>query len=303
MKIISSNVWGIGNTTCLTNILKNQKIISRLVPENEESFFVCLQEAWGGKLNPVSHRIYSICKKIEKNTDNRGILLLNAIIGHIFIIVIPLLLSFLYYTSMFGNSIFDSKTDLLPLLSDWDHTGVDISLPQNSHKFIDSGLFIYTNRKIRKSIFVPYDHSSGTDIVSNKGFLAIWTDHMILINTHLQNSDDLLCVKSTHANQLQQLNQFLIKIKLQETDVNEILLVGDFNYTDSFFLEKFFCMQKISSTESTTHYNECLDHIFYWNRHNHTPLQNIVTDTVRSHSDHHIISANFDVSKLAGGKG
>jgi len=73
---------------------------------------------------------------------------------------------------------------------------------------------------------------------------------------------------------------------------DKIFLVGDFNTSNSNYLEKLFCMQKISSKENTIK-NKCIDHIFYYNR-NNLPLKNINIENIKSFSDHNIISVYFE---------
>jgi hypothetical protein len=131
-------------------------------------------------------------------------------------------------------------------------------------KHCDSGLLTLCTHSYREQGFVPFAFSEGSEVACNKGFLWVLCEEVLVINTHMQASDDPLMslgygVSQAQQKQLEQLGQFVKQ--RQAAGQKSIVVTGDFNCSSIKKMEAELNLSKLSSN-AVTHEDGCIDHVF-----------------------------------------
>ncbi len=101
----------------------------------------------------------------------------------------------------------------------------------NSSLFFGSGLAVLSKHPIQQYSFYPFTESKGTDRFSSKGWLVVELEQAIIVNVHLQASDEHAAVRHHQWNQIW---SWWIRTKwFQATDVTKpVWFAGDWNMTE-----------------------------------------------------------------------
>ena len=91
------------------------------------------------------------------------------------------------------------------------------------YKLVDSGLSIYSKFPIKFIEFIRFNNLTSVDKLSDKGFLVVQLNDLIIVNTHLQATYEL--DKSNFERSYQQLSQIVDYVKKYE----KVLICGDIN--------------------------------------------------------------------------
>jgi exonuclease III len=91
------------------------------------------------------------------------------------------------------------------------------------YKLVDSGLSIYSKFPIQFIEFIRFNNLTSVDKLSDKGFLVVQLNDLIIVNTHLQATYEL--DKSNFERSYQQLSQIVNYVRKYK----KVLICGDIN--------------------------------------------------------------------------
>ncbi len=120
------------------------------------------------------------------------------------------------------------------IIENYDTGKVNCIIPEcGFFKMVNSGLCIYSKFPIEYINFIRFDNLTSFDNFSDKGFLIVKINNIVIVNTHLQATYDLK--NSYMSKSFKQLNLILDTIK----NYDRVLICGDLNINlDKLRIEK-----------------------------------------------------------------